>query len=93
MEPRWIGSDELFYRNGNKMMVVKMNTKPTLAAGDPQVVFEGSHYVPAGAKTFDVSPDGKRFLMIKESDQAASVTQINVVLNWIEELKHSVPIH
>jgi serine/threonine-protein kinase len=93
MEPRWISSDELFYRNGDKMMVVKMNTKPTLAAGDPQVVFEGSHYVPAALDTFDVSPDGKRFLMIKEPDQAASVTQIDVVLNWIEELKHTVPIH
>jgi Tol biopolymer transport system component len=93
MEPRWISSGELFYRNGNKMMVVKMNIKPTLSAGDPQVVFEGSQYVPAAVGSFDVSPDGKRFLMIKESDQAASVTQIDVVLNWIEELKRSVPIH
>ena len=75
------------------LMVVKMNIKPTLAAGDPQVVFEGSHYVPALIDTFDVSSVGKRFLMIKEPDQAASVTQIDVVLNRIEELKHTVPIH
>ena len=30
--------------------------------------------------------------MIKEPDQVASVTQIDIVLNWIEELKRTVPI-
>ena len=41
--------------------------------------------------TFDVSADGKRFLMIKEAERAALVTQINLVLNWTEELKRRVP--
>jgi hypothetical protein len=41
---------------------------------------------------YDVSPDGQRFLMLKPADQAeASPTQINVVLNWFEELKRLVP--
>jgi len=42
-----------------------------------------------------MSPDGKRFLMIKESgpDGAAeSPRRINMVLNWFEELKQRVPI-
>jgi hypothetical protein len=38
-----------------------------------------------------VRSDGQRFLMIKEGEQAASATQINVVLNWFEELKRLVP--
>jgi hypothetical protein len=42
--------------------------------------------------SFDVSPDGKRFLMIEEPDQVASVAQIDIVLNWLEELKRTVPI-
>ena len=29
--------------------------------------------------------------MIKGSEQATSITQINVVLNWFEELKKRVP--
>ena len=41
---------------------------------------------------FDVSPDSQRFLMIK-SDGAANLRQINVVQNWFEELKSSVPRH
>jgi len=40
---------------------------------------------------YDVSPDGQRFLMVKEIEQARSAAQINVVLNWFEELKRRVP--
>jgi hypothetical protein len=40
----------------------------------------------------DVSPDGQRFLMLKPtSAQEAVPTQINVVLNWFEELRQRVP--
>jgi len=43
----------------------------------------------------DISPDGKRFLMIKETasgeSAAESPRKINVVLNWFEELKQRVP--
>jgi hypothetical protein len=39
-----------------------------------------------------VSPDGQRFLMLKPGEQEqAAPTQINVVLNWFEELKQKVP--
>jgi hypothetical protein len=54
------------------------------------MVFEGQ-YAAGGGSSFDVRSDGQRFLMIKEGEQAASATQINVVLNWFEELKRLVP--
>ncbi len=41
---------------------------------------------------YDISPDGQRFLMIKEADEEeGQPDQINVVLNWFEELKRLVP--
>jgi hypothetical protein len=41
---------------------------------------------------YDVTPDGQRFLMFKPNEQAQSApTQINVVLNWFEELKQKFP--
>ncbi len=41
---------------------------------------------------YDISPDGQRFLMIKEADEEeGQQAQINVVLNWFEELKRLVP--
>ena len=93
-QPRWTSSNELFYRNGPMLMAVKMSTKPTLSAGEPQVLFE-KQYFGVGPNpssiTFDVSSDGKRFLVIKEPEQLSSVTQIDVVMNWIEELKRAVP--
>ncbi len=40
---------------------------------------------------YDVTPDGQRFVMVKPSEQQGAATQINVVLNWFEELKQRVP--
>jgi hypothetical protein len=40
---------------------------------------------------YDVSPDDQRFLMLKAVGQAQASAQINVVLNWTEELKRFVP--
>ena len=50
--------------------------------------------VPSAASlpNYDVSSDGQRFLMLKPGDQTQTVTQINVVTNWVEELKRRVPL-
>jgi Tol biopolymer transport system component len=93
-EPVWNRNGrELFYRSGDKMMAVDIATQPGFAAGKPRVLFEGRYEpTPATFPNYDVSPDGQRFLMLKPSEQAAAApTQINVVLNWFEELKRRVP--
>jgi serine/threonine-protein kinase len=94
-EPSWNRNGrDLFYRSGNKMMAVEVTTQPTFSAGKPKVLFEGQYLaVQAGltGTAYDVSPDGQRFLMVKETEPSTSVTQINVVLNWFEELKQKVP--
>jgi len=47
---------------------------------------------PSMSAAYDVSPDGQRFLMAKDTEQATTATQqINIVLNWFEELKRRVP--
>ena len=84
---------ELFYRNNDKMMSVDVTTQPSFSAGNPRMLFEG-RYDPSfyTVADYDVSPDGQRFLMIKGSESAqATPSQINVVLNWFEELKRKVP--
>jgi Tol biopolymer transport system component/tRNA A-37 threonylcarbamoyl transferase component Bud32 len=93
-EPAWNRNGrELFYRSGNKMMAVDIATQPGFAAGTPRMLFEGRYELaPFPSTNYDVSPDGQRFLMLKPTDQAqAAPTQINVVLNWFEELKQKVP--
>jgi serine/threonine-protein kinase len=84
---------ELFYRNGDKMMSVAISTQPSFAAGNPRQLFKGDYQMNAtGIPEYDISPDGERFLMVKPVEQQqAAPTQINVVLNWTEELKRLVP--
>ena len=94
MDPVWNPNGrELFYRSGDKMMAVDIATQPGFVAGKPRLLFEGRYEpAPVPIANYDVSPDGQRFLMINPSEQVqAAPTQINVVLNWSEELKQKVP--
>jgi hypothetical protein len=94
-EPLWNRNGrELFYRSGNRMMAVDVATEPTFSAGKPRMLFEGAYLssvFPLVGVTYDASPDGQRFLMIRETEQTTSATQIIVVQNWFEELKRRVP--
>jgi hypothetical protein len=93
-EPVWNRNGrELFYRSGTRL-VVEVTTQPTFSAGRPRLVFEGMYLAslfPLTGVAYDVSPDGQRFLMVQEAEQSPSATQINVVLDWFEELKRRVP--
>ena len=93
-EPVWVKNGrELFYRDGNKMMAVPVTTQPTFRAGPPTLVFDGQYFrdVALAAANYDITRDGQRFLMIQLGEQQGAPTQINVVLNWFEELKRLVP--
>jgi len=76
------------------MMAVQVTTQPGFSAGKPTVLFEKEYAkseFPATGTAYDVSPDARRFLMVKETDQNTAAAQVNVVLNWFEELKRRVP--
>ena len=93
-EPVWNPNGrELFYRSGNKMMAAEITMQPGFSADKPRVLFEGPYVpTPFSFPNYDVSRDGQRFLMLKSSEAGeAAPTQINVVLNWFEELKRRVP--
>jgi len=90
-EPVWSpGSQELFYRNGRKWMAVSYSTDPKFSVELPKVLFEGN-YLNVSGPSYDVSPDGQRFLLLKSSEEPSRQTQLNVVTNWFEELKRKVP--
>jgi hypothetical protein len=58
-------------------------------------LLEPGHYTPSGytGRTYDVSPDGQRFLMITApgTDASPAPPSIIVVQNWFEELTRLVP--
>jgi predicted Ser/Thr protein kinase len=96
-DPIWSrDGKELFYRNGDQMMVVAVSTQPTFRASKPRLLWEGkySHGMSSScgmpgttSANYDVTGDGQRFLMVKDLDQDAISTRIVVVLNFSEELK------
>jgi serine/threonine-protein kinase len=93
-EPVWARNGrELFYLNGDKMMATAVETKAAFAAAKPKLLFEGHPETGTVAfeQGYDVSPDGQRFLMIKASEQESAPAQINVVLNWSDELRRLAP--
>jgi serine/threonine-protein kinase len=92
-EPVWSADGgEIFYRSGDKVLAVDVQTDPDFTAGTPRVLFEEPYAMwYGGGNNYDVTPDGRRFLMIK-TDLESAPRQIHVVLNWFEELKRLVPI-
>jgi hypothetical protein len=85
--PRWSRSGrELFYRQDDKMMIVDVENLPTFRPGRPRTLFEGRFL-----NSYDVAPDGTRFLMIKPNPAEFGPAHVNVVLNWFEEVKRRVP--
>jgi Tol biopolymer transport system component len=90
-EPLWSANgDELFYRNRTKWMVVSISTEPEFVAGTPQVLFEGPYGQVSGL-SYDVAPDGRRFLVLQPQYDDSQVRELHVVTNWFEELKRLAP--
>jgi serine/threonine-protein kinase len=92
-EPLWShDGSEIFYRVGNKVMAVRIRTTPSFKSNAPQLLFEGMYEKGIASRpAYDVSVDGRRFLMVKTNDKESSPTGLEIVLEWFEELKRRVP--
>jgi serine/threonine-protein kinase len=87
-EPRWSRDGrELFYRDPekNQLMAVDIQPSPAFGAGPPRALFA------LGDVSWDVAPDGKRFLVVKEPEATASEAKMQAVVNWFEELRQKAP--
>ena len=65
----------------------------TFTAGKPKKLFDGP-YERSNAlwANYDASPDGQHLLMVRRETPPSSVTRINVVLNWLDDLKQKLPV-
>lgn len=89
IEPVWARSGrELFYRAGDKILSVAIDSSAGFKASSPRVVVAGQSRLETVTllPTFDVSSDGQRFVLIK-SEQEQSPTRLNIVVNWSSELQ------
>jgi Tol biopolymer transport system component/predicted Ser/Thr protein kinase len=83
--PRWSrDGKELFYVTGDSVVAVAI--RPDGSFGPPRRLFDRSSFLfNYRFQSYDVSPDGKRFLMIQR-DPGSVPRQLNVILNWSDEL-------
>ncbi len=96
VKPLWArDGSELFYLDAgsSRLMAVSVRMDASPDFGNPEIVFEESYPVAFQGRTYDVSPNGERFLMIKAggADDETPTPELILVLNWFEELKRLVP--
>jgi serine/threonine-protein kinase len=92
-EPLWSQDGRtLFYRSGNRLIRVPVQPGAEWVAQKPQVALEVKYEANAisGIPNYDVSPNGKEFVMVRSQPRMLP-GQIQVVLNWFEELRRAVP--
>ena len=98
-KPLW-GPDgrELFYLSlEGRLTAVPIDAEGGFNHGNPEVIFQKTYFFTGPqflGRTYDISPDGNRFLMIAEggSGDEADATQVILVLNWLDELERLVPL-
>jgi serine/threonine-protein kinase len=92
--PAWPGTErELFYVGADgALMSVAVTRSPSFAAGSPRMVVPAGFVVGPVTRSYDVWPDGMRFLMIDAIDTRDMPNRdMVVVLNWNQEIMRLLP--
>ncbi len=77
------------------MVAFPIDSESNFSAGSPDVLFEASDFLGSGGgRAFDISPDGQKFLMVKQGGPTDSTAESQIILvqNWVEELTRLVPV-
>jgi hypothetical protein len=67
-------------------MAVDVDAQPTFRSGTPHILFDTEMLdtgIRNGPMSWDIAPDGKRFLIITDSSQ--ETPSMNLILNWRPE--------
>jgi Tol biopolymer transport system component len=84
--PTWRGREIFYMGPAGSMMSVQVNTEKGFTHGNAAKLFAGAYLATVTGRTYDVSADGQRFVMIKTGGGKIGSVQIVVVQNWLEEL-------
>ncbi|HEU4926579.1 MAG TPA: protein kinase, partial [Vicinamibacterales bacterium] len=94
-QPLWARDGRrLFYREANKVVAVDVTPGPLFVAGRSVILFQGTYSGRGGngAPNYEVSADGRSFLMIRQNDLTPiGQTQLDVALNWTIDLVTRAP--
>ena len=95
-DPLWSPDGKaLYYLNlapTREVYRVPVETQPTFRAGRPEKIYEGEMVRPsAWVSNWDVSPDGRKFVFVRVSEDQPRPKTVRVVLNWFEQLRRLAP--
>ncbi|MGA8036227.1 MAG: protein kinase [Candidatus Acidiferrales bacterium] len=91
-EARW-GKDgrEIFYATAGQMLSVPYTVQNgAFQAGKPEVLFQDRFEMRVPFPSFDVSPDGQRFVVFQSAGGRISSSAPSVVLNWMNQVRAQV---
>jgi hypothetical protein len=97
-DPLWSPDGrQLFYYANSRLNVVDVQTEPAFSFGKSAALpITGAIQDTGAPRNYDITPDGKQFIVVlnaeREQNSQPSPPQINVVLNWFEELKQKAPL-
>jgi Tol biopolymer transport system component len=84
-EPIWApDAQRIYYRHVRDVMAARVSTSAGFSVRDRVKLFDGTYATNPIHANFDVSPDGKRFLMI---NPASSDAEVIIVHNWANEVR------
>ena len=91
----------VFYRpiaaNARILRSVEVVTEPNFAFRNEQPLPIEGFITVAGYRNYDITPDGERLVMVFPADRTeagdVSPPQINMILNWFQELTERVPVN
>lgn len=96
-QPMWSKTGrELFFRNGNELLAVRVTLGTRFIASKPVVLF--SKPIPEStsgriyrmSSDYDVSRDGERFVVPKPNPESSDSVRARVILHWFSDLKQRV---
>jgi serine/threonine-protein kinase len=87
-EPRWSrDGKKIYYRSGQRIMVVDVQTEPEILLSEPREFYAGD-FVNVGGRSFDISLDGTSALVIAAS--APTARSIRMITNWLDQVEEIV---
>ncbi|MFN7020669.1 MAG: protein kinase domain-containing protein [Phycisphaerales bacterium] len=95
--PLWLkAGGELLYRAGGQVIAVRVAMEPAFMVGRTRVVAggtDGAFTVPTRlSRNYDAFPCGQRLALVRSEESSARIGSLNVVVNWLDELRRRVPV-
>ena len=90
-EPKWSPNDKiLYYRNNQDWFQIIFSTENEFSVIDRKKLFTGP-YLNVPGYSYDITPDGQYFVLLKPVSSAQTSTKLKIIKNWLEEIKVLAP--